>query len=227
MNITFLGHACFSFKIGNKNFLLDPYIRSNPLAKHIDINTIKADYILITHGHYDHVEDVEPIYNNNNASIIVANFEVSAWFKKKGCIRVHPMSCGGTFSADGVKVKMLPAVHSSSMPDGSYGGNATSLLLSAEDKNIYLAGDTGLHQDMKLAGDLYNIDIAILPIGGNFTMDIEESFSASNFLQAKKTIAMHYDTFEAIVIDKTHVKKRIEAQKQNYIFMDIGETITV
>ncbi len=227
MDITFLGHACFSFQIAHKNLLLDPYIRSNPLAKHINITDIKTDCILLTHGHYDHVEDVVPIYEKNNAPVIVSNFEVTAWYKKKGYTHVHPMSCGGTFKLEDIRVKMFPAAHSSSMPDGSCGGNAASFLLSAEGKNIYLAGDTGLHQDMQLVGDMYTVDIAILPIGGNFTMDIDDALIATKFLGAKKTIAMHYDTFDLIAIDKDYVQKKIQQSQQKYLFMDIGATITV
>ena len=149
MEITFYGHACFSVKIKDKYILFDPFISPNELAKDINIDSIQADYILLSHGHEDHVADVERIAKKTNAKI-VSNFEIVTWFGNKGIENAHPMNHGGSWDFDFGKVKYVNAVHSSTLPDGSSGGNPGGFVIESEEGNFYFAGDTALHMDMKL-----------------------------------------------------------------------------
>ena len=164
MKITFYGHASLGIQVGGKYILVDPYISANPSAAHIDIETLKADYILVTHAHGDHILDVEAIAKRTNA-IIVSNAEIAGYYSQKG-FQSHPMNHGGSWNFDFGKVKYVTAIHSSSFPDGSYGGNPGDFVIEGEHKNIYIAGDTALTMDMKLIPMRTKLDLAILPIGG-------------------------------------------------------------
>ena len=210
MKVTYFGHSCFGVEVGNKNLLFDPFITHNKLASKIDIKSIKADYIFISHGHEDHIADAVAIAKNTNA-IIISNFEICNWLNKKGLENYHPMNIGGKWIFDFGKVKCLSAVHSSSMPDGSYGGSAMGFLISSNDSTFYYAGDTALTYDMKLIGDYRDVNFAFLPIGDNFTMSIDNAIIASDFIKCEKIIGMHYDTFGYILIDK---KEAIDKFKQ-------------
>ena len=226
MEITYLGHSCFLLKIRNTKILFDPFITPNPLAKKINISGIKADYILLSHGHQDHVADVEAIYHNTSSTII-ANFEVVHWYQKKGLEKVHPMNYGGQWKFDFGTVKMVNAVHSSSMPDGTYGGNPAGFVIQSKEKAFYYAGDTALHQDMKQIGEYDTIDFAFLPIGDNFTMDIQEALEAAKYVKTQKIIGMHYDTFPHIEIDHTAIRKLAQDQGKELILMEIGQSIEI
>lgn len=226
MEITYYGHSCFLITIENKKVLLDPYITPNSLASNIDVTTIKADYIFLSHGHNDHVADVEMIYRNSNA-LIVANFEVATWFENKGLEHFHPMNHGGKKEFDFGTVKMVNAVHSSSMPDASYGGNPAGFVFETPGKTFYYAGDTALHMDMKLIAEDYKLDFAFLPIGDNFTMDINDAIKAANFVQVDTIIGMHYDTFPYIELDHDKVKKTAKDKNKNLILLKIGNSITI
>lgn len=224
MKVTFLGHASMQFTINNKNIIIDPFITGNELAKKIDIKSLKSDYILLTHGHEDHVADVEQIVKNTGAKI-VSNFEVINWFAAKG-LDGHPMNHGGKWDFDFGTVKMVNAIHSSSMPDGSYGGNPAGFVIWNNDISFYIAGDTALTQDMKLIPlTTPKLDFCILPIGDNFTMGFEEAIIASDFVQCDTIIAYHYDTFGYIVVDKNKITKAFEEKGKNIIFLEIGESI--
>jgi len=201
MEITFYGHACFSVNIEGKKILFDPFITPNELANDIDINTIEADYIFISHGHEDHVADVEKIAKKTNA-IIVSNFEIVSWFNSKGLSNSHPMNHGGSWNFDFGKVKYVNAVHSSTLPDGSIGGNPGGFVVESNAGNFYFAGDTALNMDMKLIPLFTKLDFAIFPIGDNFTMGIEEAIVAADFVKVNKVMGVHYDTFGYIKIDK-------------------------
>ncbi|MDQ3393475.1 MAG: metal-dependent hydrolase [Bacteroidota bacterium] len=226
MEITYYGHSCFLIIIDNKKILIDPFITPNPLARDIDVTKIQPDYIFLSHGHNDHVADVEMIYKNSNAQL-VSTYEVIGWFEKKGLENVHPMNHGGKWKFDFGTVKMVNAVHSSSMPDASYGGNPAGFVFETPGKTFYYAGDTALHMDMKLIAEDYKLDFAFLPIGDNFTMDINDAAKAANFVQVDTIIGMHYDTFPYIQIDHDKIKSTAKEKNKNLVLLKIGENITL
>jgi L-ascorbate metabolism protein UlaG (beta-lactamase superfamily) len=226
MEVTFYGHACFSVNIEGKKILFDPFITPNELANEIDINTIEADYILISHGHEDHVADVEKIAKKTNATI-VSNFEIVSWFNSKGLSNSHPMNHGGSWSFDFGKVKYVNAVHSSTLPDGSIGGNPGGFVVESNAGNFYFAGDTALNMDMKLIPLFTNLDFAIFPIGDNFTMGIEEAIVAADFVKVNKVMGVHYDTFGYIKIDKHQAINSFKKNNLTLILPEIGETIEI
>ena len=223
MKITFYGHASLGIEIGGKNIIVDPYISPNPKASHIDVNALKSDYILLTHAHGDHIADVETIAKNTNATI-VSNAEIAGFYANKG-FETHPMNHGGSWNFDFGKVKFVQAIHSSSFPDGSYGGNPGGFVIEGEHKNIYIAGDTALTFDMQLIPLRTKLDLAVFPIGNNFTMDIEDAIIASDFVECDKILGYHFDTFGYIEIDhKEAVKKFFDAGK-DLMLLEIGEPI--
>ncbi|WP_161891196.1 metal-dependent hydrolase [Pontibacter russatus] len=226
MNITYYGQSCFLFEIGQHRVLFDPFITPNELASHIDVNAIKADYILLSHGHQDHVHDAEQIAKNNN-SILVANFEIANWFSGKGVEKTHPMNTGGKVTLPFGTVKMVTAIHSSSLPDGSYGGTAAGFVVETEHTTFYFAGDTALTYDMKLIPEQFDVDFALLPIGDNFTMDVHDAMLAADFVQVDKVIGMHYDTFPYIKIDRQEVQEVAQMADKDLILMEIGQTINL
>jgi L-ascorbate metabolism protein UlaG (beta-lactamase superfamily) len=224
--ITYYGHSTFLITIGNNRILFDPFITPNEKAKDIDINAIVADYILVTHGHQDHMVDVEAISKKNNATL-VANFEVATWFQEKGVENVHPMNHGGSKLFDFGKVKYVNAVHSSTLPDGSPGGNPGGFVVQSDQATFYFAGDTALTYDMKLIAEEFDIDYAFLPIGDNFTMGINDAIKAAEFVGTKKIIGMHYDTFPYIEIDKESAKKAADKAGMDLIMLNIGKNLTL
>lgn len=223
MKITFYGHSSLGIEVSGKHVLIDPYISANPNASHININELKADYILLTHAHSDHILDVEYIASRTNA-IIVSNFEVASHFGEKG-LQYHPMNHGGSWDFDFGKVKYVNAVHSSSFPDGSYGGNPGGFVIEGEHKNIYISGDTALTMDMKLIPLRTKLDLAILPIGGNFTMDVEDAILASDFVECDKILGVHYDTFSYIVINHEEAIRKFFDKGKDLMLLKIGESI--
>ncbi|MFC2185808.1 metal-dependent hydrolase [Fulvivirgaceae bacterium LMO-SS25] len=224
MKITFLGHSSFLIETTGKRLLFDPFITPNPLAKDINIDELKPDYILLSHGHADHVADAEEIAKKTGATI-VANFEVATWFENKGVEKTHPMNHGGSWDFDFGRVKYVNAVHSSCMPDGSYGGNPGGFVIEAGGKTFYYAGDTALTLDMKLIGEEFNIDFAFMPIGSNFTMDYKDAIKAAKFVDTKKVIGMHFDTFPYIKI--SHEAALEEASKNgiDLQILEIGASV--
>ncbi|CAN5216245.1 metal-dependent hydrolase [soil metagenome] len=226
MEITYFGHSCFLINISNKKILFDPYITPNELASQVDVSSINPDYIFLSHGHQDHVADVEIIYRNSNATL-VSTFEVVTWFENKGIENNHPMNHGGKWNFDFGTVKMVNAVHSSSMPDGSYGGNPSGFIFKTSDKIFYYAGDTALHMDMKLIPEDYTLDFAFLPIGNNFTMDINDALKAADFVGVDHIIGMHYDTFPYIKIDHDEVKNVASNKNIKLELIRIGNTINI
>jgi len=223
MKITYLGHASLAIGANGKNLIIDPFISGNELAKHIDINALKADYILITHAHGDHILDVETIAKNTGA-IIVSNAEIAGYYEAKG-FTTHPMNHGGTWEFDFGKVKYVNAIHSSSFPDGSYGGQPGGFVIEAEEKNIYIAGDTALTYDMKLIPMRNPLDLAILPIGSNFTMDVDDATIAAEYLDVNHVLGYHYDTFGYIKIDHEVAKQKFANKKKELIILPIGDSI--
>jgi L-ascorbate metabolism protein UlaG (beta-lactamase superfamily) len=224
MQIQFLGQSSFLIKIGETSLLFDPMIDANPLANHINIDEIKADYIFLTHGHGDHVADAEQIAKNNDATII-SNYEVVSWFEAKGC-KGHPMNIGGKWKFDFGTVKYVVAVHSSMLPDGSYGGSAGGFVVSTTEGSFYVAGDTALTLDMQLIPRTCpSLDFAILPIGDNFTMGYDDAVIASDFIQCNKIIGCHFDTFGYITIDHDKAKKAFKDKNKQLILLEVGQSI--
>ncbi len=226
MKLTYFGHSCFLLETESAKILFDPFITPNELAKDIDVDKIQADYILVSHGHEDHVADVVSIGQRCD-STVVSNFEIVTWFQNKGIKKGHPMNFGGSWSFDFGKVKYVQAIHSSVLPDGSYGGNPGGFILTIEGKTIYYAGDTALFSDMKLFAQKQDIDYAILPIGDNFTMGIDDAIEAAKFVNCAKVIGMHYDTFGFIVIDKAAAKEKFSAAEKDLTLLPIGSTINL
>lgn len=227
MKFTYLGHSCFSVEIAGKNLLFDPFIRANELAKHIDIESIKADFIFLSHGHFDHVADALEIAKRCDATI-VAPYEVSTWYANNGVNKTHPMNHGGKWHFDFGTVKMVHAVHSSVLPDGTYGGNAAGFVIESAEGNFYYAGDTALTMDMKLIPmSCKKLDFAIFPIGDNFTMGVEDSILAAEFCEVDKILAVHYDTFGYIKVDHQKAIEAYKAKGKELLFVGIGDSINV
>lgn len=226
MNLTFLGHSCFLLETSNAKILFDPFISGNELAKHIDIAKIDADFIVQSHGHSDHIADLIPIAQRTNAAVI-GSWELTEWAKKQGIEKVHPMNIGGSWNFTFGKLKMVYAAHSNSLPDGSYGGVAAGYLLEVDGKRIYYAGDTALNQDMKLIGEYWRPDLAILPIGDNFTMDVDDAILASDFIQCKEIIGMHFDTFGYIKINHEEAIHKFKLRNKTLHLLDIGSSLAI
>lgn len=223
MKFTYYGQSCFSIEAEGKKFLFDPFITHNPLAKHIDINSIEADYILISHGHGDHVADLAAIANRTNAQII-AMVEVAAWITRQGVKNVTEINFGKA-KFDFGTLRTVWAVHSSANPDESYGGNPAGFVLELEGKTIYFAGDTALTLEMKILADLYNLDYAILPIGGHYTMDVDDALIATKYLECSKVIGVHYNSFPPIQIDTEDAVAKFKRENKVLLLPGIGETI--
>jgi L-ascorbate metabolism protein UlaG (beta-lactamase superfamily) len=223
MKITFYGHASLGITISEINIIVDPFISANPKASHIDVNTLEADYILITHAHQDHVLDVEAIAKRTNA-VIVSNAEIATYYAKKG-FQSHPMNHGGSWNFEFGNLKYVNAIHSSSFPDGTYGGNPGGFVIKGERKNLYIAGDTALTMDMKLIPMRTKLDLAILPIGNNFTMDIEDAIIASDFVECDKILGCHFDTFGYIEINKEQAIKKFFDKGKDLMLLNIGDSL--
>ena len=226
MKLTYFGHSCFLIETEGIKVLFDPFTEGNPLASQINVDEIETDYILVSHGHGDHVSDVEKVYANTGAKLI-STFEVVNWFQNKGVENNHPMNHGGKISLDFGTAKMVNAVHSSSMPDGSYGGHPAGFVIETKEKTFYFAGDTALHQDMKQIADEYKLDFAVLPIGDNFTMGIDDALIAADYVGTSHIIGVHYDTFPYIKIDHEEAMIKAGNQDKKLQLLKIGETILI
>lgn len=223
MKITYYGHASLGIEVGGKHIIVDPFITGNPQAAGIDINTLEADYILLTHAHGDHILDVEAIAKRTNA-VIVSNAEIATYYEQRE-FKAHPMNHGGSWNFDFGKVRYVNAIHSSSFPDGSYGGNPGGFVIESEHKNIYIAGDTALTMDMKLIPLRTKLDLAILPIGNNFTMDVEDAIIASDFVECDKILGYHFDTFGYIKIDHEESIRKFFDKGKDLMLLEIGASI--
>jgi len=223
MKITFLGHASLQITIGDISILVDPFISGNPKASTINIDELKADYILLTHAHQDHILDVEAIAKRTEA-VIVANYEIVTHYQSMG-LEGHPMNHGGNWDFEFGKLKFVNAIHTSSFPDGSYGGQPGGFVIEGEHKNIYIAGDTALTFDMKLIPLQTKLDLAILPIGDNFTMGIDDALIAADFVECDKILGYHFDTFGYIEIDHEKAKRKFFENDKDLMLLEIGESI--
>lgn len=207
--VTWFGHAAFGLDVGGKRLLIDPFLTDNPAAA-VKPDQVSADYILVSHGHADHVGDAVDIARRTKATVI-SNAEISRWFQAKG-IETHAQHLGGGFAYPFGYLKLTPAMHGSGLPDGSYGGNPAGFLLTAPDgKRLYFACDTGLFGDMRLIGE-EGIDLAALPIGDNFTMGPDDALRAVKLIQPKHVIPIHYNTWGLIAQDPDAWAKRVKAE---------------
>lgn len=223
MKFTYYGHSCFALETGGKKLLFDPFISHNELAKHIDINSLAPDYILLSHGHGDHIADLFTIEKNSGAMVICIA-DIAGWLGNKGITNVHGMNIGGGFNFNFGRVKMVYALHSSSMPDGAYGGNPAGFVIYAEGKKVYFAGDTALTMDMKLLAE-EKLDWAILPIGDNYTMGADDAIKATGFIGCKNVIGVHYDTFPVIRINKAETTEKFTKAGLNLKLVPIGDSL--
>lgn len=201
MKLTFLGHSAVLVESSLGRVIFDPFLTDNPVAT-VDPATIDVDAVLITHGHGDHVGDAEAIARSSDA-LLVSTFEVATYFGNKG-LQTHPMHIGGAHQFDFGWVKLVHAEHGTGYVDGEqiiYMGDPAGMLYRADGTTILHAGDTGLFGDMRLIGDRHEIDVALVPIGDNFTMGPDDALAAVEFLQPKVVIPVHYNTFELIAQD--------------------------
>lgn len=226
MKLTYYGHACFAVNVARKTLLFDPFITPNPLAKEIDIDKLAADYILVSHGHGDHVADLLTIAQRTGATVI-APYEVGTWFEGKGLKNIQAMNHGGAAATEFGRVKLTAAIHSSSMPDGSYGGNPCGFIIETGEGNFYYSGDTALTLDMKLIAERLRLQFAVFPIGDFFTMGIDDAVRAADFVGVRKMIGVHYDTFPPITLDRAAAMKTAQAAGKELMLPKIGETIDV
>ncbi len=226
MKITFYGQSCFGIEFSGKHIVTDPFITGNELAKDIDLETIKADYILVSHGHQDHIYDLEALAKRTGATVIAA-WEVYNWILAKGVENAHPMNAGGKWKFDFGTVRCVVAQHSSSFPDGTYAGNPLGYVVYNDSEAFYFAGDTALTYDMKLIPMMCpKLTCALLPIGDNFTMDVEQAVIASDFIECDEIIGCHYDTFGFIEIaDKEAAKSAFSAKGKRLNLIEIGSSI--
>jgi L-ascorbate metabolism protein UlaG (beta-lactamase superfamily) len=226
MKLTYYGHSCFSVVAGGKHLLFDPYISGNELAKAIDIEAIPADYIFVSHGHFDHMMDVVAIANRTGA-LVVGSWELYNYFGKEGLKKVHPLNPGGKVTFDFGTVKAVIAQHSSSFPDGSYAGVVSGFALKTTDGNFYYSGDTALTLDMTLIPKWVNLDFAVFPIGDVLTMGLEDAMEAAQFIKADTIVGVHYDTFGFIKIDKSNAIRQFEKAGLKLLLPDIGASVDI
>lgn len=227
MQLSFYGHSCFSVTIGGKKILFDPFITYNEAAKGIvSADTVEADYILLSHGHADHVADAIAIASRTGAKVI-GSWEVHEWLNKNGVSNTHPMNTGGKWQFPEFSVKCVVAQHSSSMPDGSYGGNPMGFIITSSEGNFYYSGDTALTLDMQLIPGWASLDFAVLPIGDNFTMDAADAARCAQWVKAPKVVGVHYDTFGYIRIDHEKAKAHFKAAGSELLLLQIGESAVV
>jgi L-ascorbate metabolism protein UlaG (beta-lactamase superfamily) len=226
MKITFLGHAALLIETDAHSLIVDPFITGNDLARgRINLEDLPADFILLTHAHQDHVLDVEAIAGRTGA-MIISNYEIVSYYQQKG-FEGHPLNHGGARDFDFGWLKYVNAVHTSSFADGTYGGQPGGFLLKSGGKMLYLAGDTALHMDMKLISLYGKPDLAVLPIGDNFTMGVDDAIQASGFVECDRVLGVHYNTFGYIAIDTEEALNKFKAAGKTLLLPQIGDSVEV
>lgn len=226
MKYTYYGHSCFLVETNGKKLLFDPFISGNELAKNINIANIEADYILVSHGHVDHIADCVAIAQSTGAKV-VCSWEIYEWLGKKGVTNAHPMNTGGQWHFEGFSVRCVVAQHSSGLPDGSYGGNPMGFIISNEEGSFYYSGDTALTLDMQLIPRWAKLNFAVLPIGDNFTMGYEDAVEAARMTGCNTIIGVHYDTFGFIKIDHAKATDAFKKAGCTLHLVEIGKSITL
>lgn len=227
MRLTYLSHSCFLVETSSHRLIIDPFLNGNPLAK-TKPEEVECDFILVTHGHEDHLGDAIAIAKRTGATIL-ANYEIATYCGRQGVKNARPINPGGAWNAPFGRVKFTTAHHSSSIstPDGGflYLGNPCGIVIEADGKTLYHAGDTALFLDMKLIGELHQIDVAMLPIGDDLTMGMDDAVRAIGFLDAKLAIPMHYNTFDIIKLDPHEFVRKAEAAGRVAKVMEVNEPI--
>jgi L-ascorbate metabolism protein UlaG (beta-lactamase superfamily) len=216
LSVKWHGHGALSFDVGGSSILVDPFFTGNPSAR-VSPDDIRADYILISHGHGDHVGDALTIAGRDQA-LVISNFEICNWFAAQGHDNVHAQHIGGAYEHPFGRVKLTIAFHGSGLPDGSYGGMPAGFLLSMAGKEVYVAGDTALFSDMILIGRA-GLDLAILPIGDNFTMGPDDALDAVKFLEPKVVIPVHFGTWPAIEQDAGAWAELVHAETDSRVVL--------
>lgn len=226
VKLTWLGHSAFALDVDGHAVLIDPFLTGNPLAA-ASPETVAAEYILLSHGHGDHLGDTVAIAQRTGASV-VTNFEIGNWLEAKGIEKTIGLNVGGGYDCGFMTVKTTPAIHSSSLPDGSYGGLSCGYILTTgSGKRIYFAGDTALFSDMQLIGDM-GIDLALLPIGDYFTMGTDDALKAIQYVRPKLVMPMHYNTFQPIVQEAGKWANRVSSETSAQpIVLDPGNSYTL
>lgn len=225
MKFTYYGHSCFALELSSgERLLFDPFITPNPLAAGIELSSVRADVILLSHGHFDHIADAVALARQTGA-LVVCSWEISQWLAKQEITNVRPMNTGGTWRAPFGTVQCVVAHHSSGLPDGSYGGNPMGFVVATTEATVYYAGDTALTLDMQLIPRRYKLDVAILPIGDNFTMGIDDALVACELLQCGNVIGVHFDTFDLIKIDRQAALRAFEERGYRLRLPAVGETL--
>jgi L-ascorbate metabolism protein UlaG (beta-lactamase superfamily) len=222
LHLTYYGHSAFKLYDDNHTIVIDPFLTGNPNAK-VKPEEVKADFVILTHGHGDHLGDGIKIAKASDATVIAVS-ELADYCIAKGA-KAHNMHIGGSFQFPFGRVKFTIAHHGSKTPDGEYVGSPAGVIVSIGGKNVYHCGDTGLFLDMKLIGDLTPIDIMLVPIGDNFTMGIDDAVMAVEFVNPKVAIPMHYNTWPPISADPSVFGKKLSEKGKNNIIMDFNETI--
>ena len=220
--LTYFSHSAWKIETNGTIILIDPFLDDNPTSP-VKSKDVTADFIIVTHAHGDHIGDSIPIAKANNATVIT-NFEIANWCGEQG-VTAHPLHIGGAHVFPFGKVKLTKAFHGSSFPDGSYGGMPAGVLVTVEGKTVYHSGDTGLFGDMKLIGEMNPIDIAMIPIGDNFTMGLDDAVKAVEFLNPKMVIPMHYKTFDVIDVDPDQFVSRVKTLGTDAQVLDYGGSI--
>lgn len=226
MQFTYYGHSCFLIDVKGTKLLFDPFISGNELANQlIDVNTIQADYILVSHGHADHTLDLVSVAARTGAQVI-CSWEIYEWLGRQNIANVHPMNTGGKWDFGNFTVKCVTAHHSSGLPDGSYGGNPMGFIIYTDEGNFYYSGDTALTLDMQLIPHwASSLKFALLPIGDNFTMDVADAVQCAGMIKCKQIIGVHYDTFGFIKIDHKAAQKAFADAGCTLHLPEIGKTI--
>jgi L-ascorbate metabolism protein UlaG (beta-lactamase superfamily) len=225
IKITWYSHSTIGLDVGGYKILVDPYFTGNPAAT-TTAQDVPADYILVTHGHFDHVGDAAAIAMRTGA-MVISNFEIAEWMDKQGVQKTHGQHIGGAHSFPFGNLKLTPALHGSGLPDGTNGGNPVGFLLTPKDgMKIYLSGDTGLFSDMKLIGQ-EGIDIAFVPIGDNYTMGPDDAYKAVELIMPKHVIPIHYNTWELIAQDAGKWAERVERLGVRVHVLKPGESLSL
>jgi L-ascorbate metabolism protein UlaG (beta-lactamase superfamily) len=224
--LMYYGHSCFELRMQGKSIIFDPFITPNPLASAIDIQGLKPDFMLLTHGHYDHIADAVQIARNSGCKVI-ACWEMHEWLQRQGISNTLGMNIGGTVDLEFVKVRMMPAVHSSSFPDGSYAGQAAGFLLMSSGLNLYYSGDTDLCREMELIPDICALDAACICLGGHFTMDYNDALRCAEMIRCEHIIGMHFDTFDPIKIPHKAAQELFGNAGRKLSLPKVGEHLSI